>query len=161
MNALQVLIGFLGRFCLSIIFLDSSINKFLNLQPMADAFISSVYNLMNHGVGVEWIQKGGEIFLPYSNILIIIAGTIELLGGLLILLGIYVRFGAFLLLIFLIPATLVFHHFWYLEGDERLLQSIMFLKNLAIFGGLLLVLAFGKGIVRPPPKAGPPEKKKT
>ncbi|MCS7271144.1 MAG: DoxX family protein, partial [Gemmataceae bacterium] len=50
-----------------------------------------------------------------------------------------------LLIVFLIPATVIFHNFWAFEGQEQQMQMIMFLKNLAILGGLLLVVGFGAG----------------
>ncbi len=62
-----------------------------------------------------------------------------------LLLGFKARVGAVLLIIFLIPATLIFHNFWAFEGMERQMQMIMFMKNLAILGGLLLVLGLGPG----------------
>ena len=37
--------------------------------------------------------------------------------------------------------TLVFHNFWAFQGDQQQLQLAMFLKNLAIAGGLLVVLS--------------------
>jgi putative oxidoreductase len=45
----------------------------------------------------------------------------------------------------LIPTTMVFHHFWELQGADRALQMIHFMKNISILGGLLIVLALGKG----------------
>ena len=43
----------------------------------------------------------------------------------------------------MIPTTILFHPFWYMEGAPRDLQTIMFLKNLAILGGLILMLLHG------------------
>jgi uncharacterized membrane protein YphA (DoxX/SURF4 family) len=53
-----------------------------------------------------------------------------------------VRWGAVLLIIFLIPTTLVFHPFW-ANPDE----TIAFLKNLGLIGGLLLMYYVGAGSV--------------
>jgi putative oxidoreductase len=64
----------------------------------------------------------------------------EALGGIAILLGWHVRIAASLLAGFTLLAGLIFHsHF----GDQ--IQMIMFLKNVAIAGGLLVLLANGPG----------------
>jgi putative oxidoreductase len=57
-----------------------------------------------------------------------------------LILGYFARFGAFLLLVFLIPTTLIFHSNF---GDQ--IQMIMFMKNVSMFGGLLVLLAVGAG----------------
>ena len=96
------------------------------------------------------IPLGGAFFtvLSHSVPLLLIASTLlELIGGLLILLAVKEKLGAFLLLVVLFFTTIVFHPFWFLEGDLREMQIAMFLKNLAIAGGLLLVLLNG---IQPP-----------
>lgn len=154
------LVGFLGRLCLSIIFIVSGIYKFIDLQMNETTLANGLCTLMQYTMQIEWIQQGIEHFLPMSDIMVIIAAIVEILFGLLVLIGLQVRLSAFILALYLIPVTFVFHHFWYLEGDEKVLQMVMFLKNLAIFGGLLLVVAFGTGPkAASPPKSKPPAKK--
>jgi len=53
------------------------------------------------------------------------------------------KLGAVLLIIFTLPATIIFHNFWTFEGMEQQMQMIMFMKNIAIIGGLLLITDFG------------------
>jgi len=76
-----------------------------------------------------------------------LAGAIlcEVLGGLSVLVGYRARIGAAALIVFLIPASLIFHDFWTLEGMEQQVQMVMFMKNLSIMGGLLLVMSLGTG----------------
>lgn len=83
--------------------------------------------------------------MPLIPFFLLGAIVLELAGGLAVLLGFKARIGALLLIVFLIPATLIFHNFWTLTGMERQIQMIMFLKNLAIMGGLLLVVGLGPG----------------
>lgn len=151
------LIGFFGRLCLSVIFLVSAIYKFMDLSGGESYLANGMCNLLGYTQGIDWIQHYIDYFLPMSNTLLLIAAIVEAVCGLLILLGIQVRFGALVLALYLIPVTLIFHHFWYLEGEERSMQMIMFLKNLAIFGGLLLVLAYGTGPkwIQQKPPTGP------
>lgn len=73
------------------------------------------------------------------------AALVELIGGLCLVLGYKTRFGAAILLLFLIPTTIIFHDFWNASGADQAIEQIMFLKNLAIFGGLLYILCDGPG----------------
>lgn len=65
---------------------------------------------------------------------------IELAGGLSLLLGVWSRWGATALIAFMIPTTLIFHTNF---GDQN--QTIHFMKNLAMMGGLLYVAIYGSG----------------
>jgi putative oxidoreductase len=78
--------------------------------------------------------------LPLTSVLLVGAIAVEILGGLSVILGLWARIGAAALFVFLIPATLTFH-----TDFSQQTQMIMFLKNLSIMGGLLLVVAFGSG----------------
>lgn len=78
--------------------------------------------------------------LPLRTLLIVGAILLELGGGLSLLLGWKTRWGAAALIAFLIPTTLIFHTDF---ADEQ--QMIAFLHNLALMGGLLLVVTYGAG----------------
>ena len=79
------------------------------------------------------------------NLLLTGAIIILILGGTLILIGYRSSFGAILLLLYWIPLTLVVHSFWNDPEDIRRIQSILFMKNVAITGGLLMVFVNGSG----------------
>jgi len=49
--------------------------------------------------------------------------------------------------LWMIPVTLLFHNFWAAPADQQMVQQIMFLKNLAMMGGFLYIMAFGAGPV--------------
>ena len=84
--------------------------------------------------------------MQLTALFLIGAIVLEIVGGLSIVLGYRARLGAILLIIFIVPATLIFHDFWTIEDPEATkMQMIMFMKNLSITGGLLLVLAHGSG----------------
>ncbi|QLH42174.1 MAG: DoxX family protein [Coxiellaceae bacterium] len=71
---------------------------------------------------------------------------IEIVAALMILLGWKARFGAFILVIYLLVITFAFHHFWDLQSvTEAQTEMHHFGKNLIIIGGLLYVMAFGPG----------------
>lgn len=73
------------------------------------------------------------------------ATALELLGAVSLLLGWKTRLGAAALLAFLVPVTLVFHAFWAAHGAEVQLQTIQFLKNVSIGGGVIAIFAAGPG----------------
>jgi putative oxidoreductase len=81
--------------------------------------------------------------MPLTAVFLVGAIVVEIVGGLSVILGLWARVGAAALFLFLIPATLIFHTDF---GEQT--QVIMFLKNLSIMGGLLLVMAFGSGAYR-------------
>jgi len=83
--------------------------------------------------------------MPMPDLLVIAAIVCEIGGGLMVLLGWNVCWGALLLVVFTIPATLMFHNFWAVGPAEYQSQLIHFQKNLAILGGLAYIMAFGPG----------------
>jgi putative oxidoreductase len=86
--------------------------------------------------------------VPWASIAVPLSGLVALAGGLSILLGYRARFGAWLIALFLVPVTLMMHKFWTV-GDPMMaqVQEIMFLKNITILGGALLISQFGAGPV--------------
>ena len=115
-----------GRICLSAIFILAGVGKIFDFQGTAD-----------------YMASKGMCMVP---VFLVGAILVEVLGGLSILLGCKARYGAGALALFLIPVTYIFHNFWTMEpGMERMIQMQMFLKNLAIYGGLVYVWACGPG----------------
>jgi uncharacterized membrane protein YphA (DoxX/SURF4 family) len=86
------------------------------------------------------------IFILLAGLLVPLAGIVAFVGGLSVLLGYRTRLGASLLTIFLIPVTLVMHNFW-AAPDARAfqLEEALFLRNVALLGGALLIGYFGAG----------------
>ena len=104
--------------------------------------LAGISKLADIPATVGYMQSAG---IPYAEPLAIVAALAEILGGLSILTGLLTRVGALGLIVFLIPTTLIFHDFWNLAGPERAMQMVNFLKNLAIMGGLTLLIADGPG----------------
>ena len=69
--------------------------------------------------------------------------ALEVGGGLLLITGWQARWAALALALFLIPTTLVFHAFWAADAAHYQDQLTNFLKNLSIFGGMLLLVERG------------------
>ena len=83
--------------------------------------------------------------MPMTQVLAVIAIIIELGGGIMIALGWKARLAAAAIFIFVLIASFVFHAFWAVPADQAQLQNIMFMKNLAIMGGMLYIIVYGSG----------------
>lgn len=79
------------------------------------------------------------------TILLAAATVLEIVGAISVLTGWKARWGAAALVAFLVPVTLMFHNFWAYQGAEAQLQTIQFLKNVSVGGGLLAIFAAGPG----------------
>ena len=115
-KALAILIG---RILLVLIFLQSGIGKIGNFTGTA-----------------QYMASQG---MPYTNFFLVAAIFFELVGSITIILGYFTRFGTLLILIFLIPTTLIFH-----TNFADPMQKIHFMKNVSMYGGLVL-LSVGAG----------------
>ena len=84
--------------------------------------------------------------VPLSGIAVPLSGVLAVVGGLSILLGYRAKFGAWLIVLFLVPVTLAMHKFWGVSDPAMAqMQMIMFMKNLSMLGGALLIAHFGAG----------------
>lgn len=111
----------LGRLALGAIFLLSGLGKLADL-PGTAAYMRAAH-------------------MPAVPVFLVGAIALETLGGLSVITGFKPRWGAVALVVFLIPATFIFHGFWGFQGMERQMQMINFLKNVSIGGGLLYLFA--------------------
>jgi putative oxidoreductase len=83
--------------------------------------------------------------VPMASVLVPVSGVISLLGALSILFGYRAKLGAWLIVIFLIGVTPM-HKFWGISDPMmQQMQMVMFLKNLTMLGGALLITQFGSG----------------
>lgn len=133
----------LGRLFIGLIFIMGGISKTLQWQQTEKALSTTLSDWHSH---MAYSETFGQLFanlLLWVPALLIIGVVFELLGGVLVFFSVKVRFGAVLLILFLVPTTILVHQFWFLEGAERTNQAVTFLKNLAILGGILCVLAVG------------------
>ena len=136
------LIGFIGRLCISLIFIASGLEKILNWGKAEETLRMTIGHWAQPGSGMLWAQGFSADLISHLPALLSLCVALELLGAICILLGCYVRLGALLLIIFLVPVTLLMHPFWTVQGPEYDLEVATFLRNLSIIGGLLILLAY-------------------
>ena len=115
---------FAGRILLALIFVISGYNKLVGFDGT-----------------VGYIASKG---LPLPQLAAAAAIAIELIGGILLVIGWQTRWAATAIFLFLIPTTLIFHPFWAVAAGKQM-EMIQFMKNLCIMGGMLYVMAFGAG----------------
>ncbi len=125
-NVFQHLVILAARVLLSIVFL-----------------VGGISHLLHWSGTIETMRSAGmvlpQLFLPAALVLLLV-------GGMSVLVGYHARLGALLLIVFLIPATLIFHAFWNLSSPPEVQQQMInFLKNVGLLGGLLMILGFGSG----------------
>jgi|SRR5437867_4010430 len=84
--------------------------------------------------------------IPFAPVLVPVSGFLALAGGLSVLLGWRAKVGAWLLVAFLVPVTLLMHPYWVVtDPAAAAVQEAMFYKNVAMLGGALLIAYFGAG----------------
>ncbi len=111
-----------GRVLLSILFILSGFAKLTAISGTAGWF--------------------GSIGLPLPTAAAVVAGLVELLGGLAILVGFKTRIAAVLLAVFTLAATAIAH----LDFADQM-QALMLQKNLGLVGGFLLLAVTGAGSI--------------
>jgi putative oxidoreductase len=99
--------------------------------------ISGIYKILGFSAVAGWMASAG---LPAASVLLVPTIALEIGGGLMLITGWKVRYAAVVVALFLIPTTLIFHAFWSADAASFQAQLTNFLKNVAIFGGLLMVI---------------------
>jgi putative oxidoreductase len=136
MSALQNFVALLARLVLSPLFIFGGVNHLFHWNGL-------VAGMTSKGMGMESVFGSSSPMVV--QVLLGGATAFLILGGLSLLLGFHARWGAVLLIVFLIPAALIFHDYWHYDGQIQQLQMTNFMKNITIAGGLLMVVAFGPG----------------
>ncbi len=94
----------------------------------------------------EGVQGAAAKGLPLAAVLVPLSGVVAVLGSLSIILGYKAKIGAWLLVIFLIPVTLVMHNFWAAaDAMTRQMQMMNFMKNITMLGGAMMITFLGAG----------------
>jgi putative oxidoreductase len=111
----------LSRLILGLYFIFSGLTHFFQLNSMAG------------------LVKSKNVPLP--SLMVILTGILLLIGGLSILLGIYIQIGVLVLTLFFLPVTFVMHDFWRETDPQiKMMQMINFMKNLALWAAILALL---------------------
>ncbi len=110
-----------GRFLLGFYFFQAGLRNFMKLD-------------MHTGI----LAKKG---VPMPRVSLIVALVVQVLGGASVALGFFPAIGAIALIAFTVAANALYHNFWAYSGEERTPHYNSVVTNLAIIGGLLIVVA--------------------
>jgi putative oxidoreductase len=115
---------FLGRLLFALIFVMSGPRHFMS-QTIAYAALQGV---------------------PLASVAVPFSGVLAFIGGLSILLGYRAKLGAWLIVLFLVGVTPMMHKFWVVTDPMMYqMQFVMFMKNVSLLGGVLLITQLGSG----------------
>ena len=125
MKDLQNPLTLAGRILLALLFIPAGISKLTGFAGTV-AYIGSV------GLPLPQLAAAGAL-------------TVEILGGLALVFGFGARTAALILALFTLAASFLFHNYWAQPEAQQMVQQLLFFKNIAVVGGLLMVAAFGPG----------------
>lgn len=125
MNASKDVAALVGRVLLALMFVLAGYGKIGGFEGVASAIAS----------------KG----LPLPPVAVGIALIVELVGGLMLAIGWKARWAALAIAVFTLFASILFHDFWNMADQAATTNQLMFLKNVGVIGGMLMVWAFGPG----------------
>jgi putative oxidoreductase len=118
-------VALLGRIAMSWIFLSSGFGKLSNVA----------------GFSAVLAKRG----VPAPSFMGWLGAIVEFGGGLLIILGIKIRYVALLMILFVIMATWISHRYWESPPEQIVAQTTNFWKNVTIIGGFLFMFLAGAG----------------
>jgi len=119
------------------------------LAPLGRLLLGGLFLAAGIGKVTAFAGTSGYIAskgLPVSDVLAALTIALEIAGGLAVIVGYHARLAALALAVFTVAAAVIFHNFWALPAAAQQVQQAMFMKNIAIAGGLLMVTAFGPGM---------------
>ena len=128
----------LGRIFIPIVFLVSGIQKVMNIGEIAQMLAAN---------GVPFPDEivpylGG---IPKYEALGYLIAAIEIICGLMVLIGLKARWAALVLIVFTACTIIFVHHFWDMQGAELIQNRADALKNLSIVGALFIIAGIGRG----------------
>ena len=111
-----------GRILFALIFINSGFAHFAQRESMT---------------GYAQFKK-----VPAAKLAVPLTGLMILLGGVSVVLGLWMDLGALLLAIFLILSAFMMHNFWTMDdATQKMNETVAFFKNLSMAGAALIILA--------------------
>jgi putative oxidoreductase len=122
----------LGRMAVPILFIVFGALQFMNIGQYAASPAT-----------VKFVATTGNVVSP--TVVAYAVAAIDLIGGLMVLVGFKTRWAALVLFVFTGMTIYFAHPFWAMEGAARATNQAHALKNLSIMGALLMIAAHGAG----------------
>ncbi len=125
MNSIENTANLIGRLLIASLFLPAGVTKLIGFDGTVSYFSS--------------------LSLPMPSLMAIIVIAIEIVGGIALIVGYKVKWSAIVLALFTLGASLVGHAYWATPADQVFITKLLFYKNIAIAGGLLILGSMGGG----------------
>ncbi|MBU6383099.1 MAG: DoxX family protein [Verrucomicrobia bacterium] len=143
MHIIRIIFAGIARFLIGLVFLAGAFNKILHWHETERNLHAVLSEWQSNMAFSDYAYESFSFLIPITPVLLLLALVMELLGALSILLGVKEKWGAWLLVLFLVPTTVIMHQFWSVDPSMREQQLAHFLKNMAILGGLIVVILQG------------------
>jgi putative oxidoreductase len=125
LDSLRNPLSLIGRLFIALMFLPAGWGKLT-------AFAGSV----------AYTASGG---MPMPEVATAMALVVEIVGSLALIFGFGTRWAALVLALFTLVASFFYHNYWAVPAEQVMVTQLLFFKNMAIFGGLLTLAAWGAG----------------
>ena len=125
MKTSQNALNLIGRILIALLFIPAGLSKLTGFEGTVGYFTS--LGMITPALGV------------------VVAIIVELLGGIALLVGYQTRVVAIVVAVFTFAATLIGHAYWAVPAEQAFIVKLMFFKNMAVIGGLLVLASAGAG----------------
>ena len=132
-----------GRILFAVLFIYSGATKLFAIQATAEFISAKVVIPAFLTPYTSQLETMTGMSTPH--LLAIVAGTFEIIAGLMIAVNFAVRFFALLMVLFVIAVTFYFHDFWNQAAPDNAQALMDALKNLSIVGALFMIAGYGRG----------------
>jgi putative oxidoreductase len=125
MKTYQSALNLIGRILIVALFLPAGLSKLAGFEGTLGYFAS--------------------LGIPAPTFALAATIVIEIVGGIALLVGFKTRLAAIILAIFTLAAAVIGHAFWAAPADAAFIAQLLFFKNIAVMGGLLVLASAGAG----------------
>ena len=125
MNTYQSALNLVGRLLIVALFLPAGLGKIAGFEGTLGYFAS--------------------LGIPAPVFALVVTILIEVLGSIALLVGFQTRIVAVIMAIFTLAAAVTGHAYWAAPADAAFIAQLLFFKNIAVMGGLLVLASAGAG----------------
>ena len=125
MKTYQNILNLLGRLLIVALFLPAGLGKIAGFEGTMGYFAS--------------------LGIPAPTFALIATIVIEVLGSIALLIGFQTRIVASIMALFTLIAAVTGHAYWAAPVDQAFIAQLLFFKNIAVMGGLLILASTGAG----------------
>lgn len=125
MNNYQSTLNLIGRLLIVTLFLPAGLSKIMSFAGTVDYF--------------------GSLGIPAPLFALVATIVIEVIGSIALLIGYQTRMVALIMAFFTLMAAITGHAFWAAPADAAYIERLLFFKNIAVIGGLLVLASAGAG----------------